>query len=154
MRIRLVRHAHALSRLDWRESDAARPLSEKGHAQAQQLAALAVDANTAVLSSPAVRCVDTVRLLADRLGTSVVIDERLAEGGDAHAVVEWICDPANTAELVLCGHGDVLPEALHLLSMRGMTLDGPNAVRKGSVWTCQITDGRPLHASYTPPPAV
>lgn len=106
-----------------------------------------------VASSPAVRCVATVEPFAISVNAAVHIDERLAEGGDAHGVVEWMCAHEGD-DLVLCGHGDLLPEVLRLLQLRGMTLDGPGAVAKGSVWTCHIDAGVPVHASYTPPPTV
>ena len=74
----------------------------------------------------------------------------IAEGAAPHAVVEWITT-SHHDELVLCGHGDLLPEVLRLFAMRGMTLDGPNSCQKGSVWTCSLEDGVPLHATYRPP---
>ena len=124
-KIHLIRHADAEQRLSWSQPDATRPLSAIGRAQAMKLSELAVSAGTPIWSSPAVRCVGTVVPLASRLLREPMVDQRLAEGSDPRAVVEWItsCDDP---ELVLCGHGDLLPEVLRLLSMRGMTLDGPN----------------------------
>jgi phosphohistidine phosphatase SixA len=118
-----------------------------------QLGELPVAANSPVYSSPAVRCVGTVVPLASTLGSEVTVDERLAEGADPGTVVEWIASN-NDAEIVICSHGDLLPEVLRLLAMRGMTLDGPNACKKASIWACTFDDDQPLHASYRPPPKV
>ena len=84
-------------------------------------------------------------------GVAVQVDNRLAEGSDPSNVVGWICQAPDDG-LVLCSHGDILPEVLRLLALRGMTLDGPPAVQKASVWVCDIRDGQPHHASYIPPP--
>ncbi len=150
MRVHLVRHADAEPRRNWNEPDRARPLSPKGLIQAERLV---VDADTPLVSSsPAVRCTTTIEPWARRKHIEVSVDERLAEGADPSAVVEWIC--TTDTELILCGHGDLLPEVLHLLQLRGMVLDGPAAVAKGSVWSCTIEDGQPVHARYSPPPSV
>lgn len=150
MLVHLIRHAHAGSRTAWNLPDAQRPLSDKGLSQAAALSELDVgQAN--VHSSPAIRCTQTVDPLASRLGVAVQVDNRLAEGSDPSNVVGWICQAPDDG-LVLCSHGDILPEVLRLLALRGMTLDGPPAVQKASVWVCDIRDGQPHHASYIPPP--
>jgi len=104
-------------------------------------------------SSPAVRCKGTITPLADRHGGEVVVDLRLAEGADPSAVVEWVTT-AMDEDLVLCSHGDMIPSVLRLLAARGMTLDGPNACQKASIWTCVFEGDQPQHASYCPPPLV
>lgn len=153
MRVHLVRHADALGRRKWEEPDRVRPLSKTGHRQAEVLANLIDDPAAHIRSSPAVRCVTTVGPLAERLGIELVLDERLAEGSDPQIMTSWLCDETHPFEhLVLCAHGDLLPEVLRLLQLRGMTLDGPNAVAKGSVWSFDIVGGSPTHASYRPPP--
>lgn len=150
MLVHLIRHAHAGSRTAWNLPDSQRPLSDKGRSQAVALSALEVG-QASVYSSPAIRCTQTVGPLAARLGVEVQVDHRLAEGSDASKVVGWICESAPDDGLVLCSHGDILPEVLRLLALRGMTLDGPPAVQKASTWVCEIRDGQPQHASYIPP---
>ena len=61
MAVLLVRHAKAGSRKDWSGDDRLRPLSKAGHRQAEALVPLLVGYPiTRVLSSPFVRCVQTV----------------------------------------------------------------------------------------------
>ncbi|MEO7556386.1 MAG: phosphoglycerate mutase family protein, partial [Acidimicrobiales bacterium] len=61
MTLYLVRHADAKSRSGWHGPDLQRTLSKKGERQAAGLAALLNGAAiAAILSSPAVRCLDTV----------------------------------------------------------------------------------------------
>ena len=151
--VHLIRHADADPRSSWSQPDAARPLSKLGRAQAMALADVEIAPGTPIYSSPAVRCVGTVTPLAGRVGVEVVPDDRLKEGADPFTAVEWITG-ATADETVLCGHGDLLPAVLGMLGARGMTLDGPNACQKGSIWTCLIEDGQPRHATYRPPPSV
>jgi 8-oxo-(d)GTP phosphatase len=104
----LVRHASAGDRYQWAGDDRHRPLDKKGRRQAEKIAeALGAEDVRRVVSSPAVRCVQTVEPLAAVFGLEVEIDNRLAEGagGSAHELVE-------TVGVVACTHGDVIYEIL------------------------------------------
>ena len=76
----LVRHASAGHKADWPGDDASRPLDAQGAADAQALARLlACFAPTArVISSPALRCIETVRPFAAAFGGTVEAEARLA----------------------------------------------------------------------------
>src|SRR4051794_39945165 len=81
MTVFLVRHADAKSRANWPHPDDTRPLSRKGLHQAEALVDRLVDRPVRrVLSSPAVRCVETLAPLAGKLGLSVQQTESLLEG--------------------------------------------------------------------------
>ena len=102
----LLRHASAGDRYHWAGDDADRPLDEKGRRQAAELAVeLGTDDVRRVVSSPYVRCVQTVEPLAAALGLEVELDDRLAEGGgsSAQALLE-------EDGVVACTHGDVIFE--------------------------------------------
>jgi len=79
----LVRHASAGHRADWPGDDALRPLDAQGAADAQALARLlACFAPTArVISSPALRCTETIRPFAASFGGTVEAEARLAAPG-------------------------------------------------------------------------
>jgi 8-oxo-dGTP pyrophosphatase MutT (NUDIX family)/phosphohistidine phosphatase SixA len=136
----LVRHAKAGDRDRWSEDDRLRPLSRKGRLQAEALVGMLADAPVdRVLSSPAVRCVQTVRPLA--LERSVPIEEHdaLAEGAsvrDALALVRGI-----GGAVVACSHGDVIPALVMALSDRGIEIQDPPAWKKGSVWMLEREAG-------------
>ena len=71
----LIRHAHA----DW-SPDENRPLSSKGRLYAVRLAeVLAGIGISLIISSPALRAIQTVQPLADRLGLTIRTDPRLRE---------------------------------------------------------------------------
>ena len=80
MPLYLVRHAKAGSRSGWVGSDETRPLSKAGREQSQSLAIrLAEWPVPRILSSPYVRCMDTLQPLAMKIGVPVVPASQLAE---------------------------------------------------------------------------
>lgn len=147
----VVRHAKAGDRSAWVGDDRDRPLSGKGHAQADALAErLATLACGTVVASPYLRCVQTVAPLAERLGTAVTTDERLAEGRGFDGALELLATlPAGA---VLCSHGDVIPDTMGALQRRGCRFVGAPDWRKGSVWVLTRVDGVVVEATAWPPP--
>jgi 8-oxo-dGTP diphosphatase len=150
--IHLIRHAHAGHRSDWRGDDRERPLSAKGHAQADDLARTLADAGIArVLASPATRCMQTVAPLALKVGTEVEARKELREGADPARLLALLDElaPDNPA---LCSHGDVIPEVMGLLVRRGVIVEGPRGNNKASWW--EIThDGEQFTTACWHPPA-
>ena len=108
MSVVLLRHASAGDRAEWRDDDRLRPLDDRGRRQALALRALADRGITRIVSSPYVRCVETVEPLATTLGLAVDIDGRLAEGADPHEALTLLTELDGG---VTCTHGDVI-EAL------------------------------------------
>jgi phosphohistidine phosphatase len=86
MRLFLCRHAKASPG----EPDAARELTAEGHEQARALGVLLAahdDAPALVLSSPLVRARQTAQAIAHATGAPLRIEERLAPGATAAALV-------------------------------------------------------------------
>ena len=155
MPVLLVRHAHALSRNGWEGDDDARELSVTGHRQARLLVPVLEGFDPGlVLSSPALRCLDTVRPLAEALGRPVRSEPHLAEGSGRAAVALVRSLAAATA--VVCSHGDVIPDVLAALADEDRLDLGPlPRVEKASVWLLEPDrgdDGRFRSATYMPPP--
>lgn len=136
MAVHLVRHAHAGERTDSLE-DESRPLSDRGHTQAQ-----AVDKELSawpiarILTSRYLRCLQTVTPVADRLGLTVTVDSALAE--EAEVTATWallerlLGEPGDS---VVCSHGNVLSAILDRVHRRGAeTVADEWSCRKGSVW--------------------
>jgi broad specificity phosphatase PhoE len=137
MRLFLVRHVNAGNRSRWQGPDDLRPASKSGRAQAVALAdRLEPEDVSALVSSPSVRCVQTLEPLADRLGLKVEIDERLAEDSPLRASLAAASDAPDRA--VLCSHGDVIPELIEALVRRGMEPTTPRDWRKATLW---VLDG-------------
>ena len=146
----LLRHAHAGDKRAWAGPDSARPLSNAGRQEAHGLLTQLRDYPiSSILSSPTVRCVQTVEPLAQRRGLRVESADVLGVDADPTDLVALLLDPA-AAEAVLCSHGELIGEALiRLVGERseGDTLSWP----KGSTWVLKVTEGRIEGARYLPP---
>jgi 8-oxo-(d)GTP phosphatase len=121
----LLRHATALPRTDFRGDDAERPLEETGRADAKTLAVLLSCFAPAahVVSSPAVRCADTVRPYAELTGATVRPEPALGvsrtDPSGSRDLITRIVAAGEPA--VCCAHR----ENLHaLLAVVAGTLDG------------------------------
>ncbi len=132
MHILLVRHALAVRRRDWTRPDALRPLTPKGLFQAdgliQTLAPYAIDR---IVSSPYARCVETVAPLGKHLGLTVEIAQELAEGESTAATA--LIGARKERCVVLCSHGDVIPDLLDELAGTN-SWDDELPFAKGSTW--------------------
>jgi 8-oxo-dGTP diphosphatase len=152
-KIYLVRHAKAGKREDWQGDDALRPLSRAGRKQADLLADRFVALPPGqLLSSPYVRCVETLQPTADKVGAQVEHVAALAEGGRFEDVLELIAGAA--ANSVLCSHGDVIPAVITALDRRGAAIRSAPEWRKASTWVLEReTDGTITAAEAWPPPS-
>lgn len=150
MPLLLVRHAVALRRDEWSLPDHLRPLSPEGRAQAQALVDLlggfGIDR---ILSSPAVRCIDSVEPLSRQLGIDIETVDELAEGAGAAAAT--LVDVASPATVLLCTHGDLVPELFGALVGDSPFDDRDFRCAKGSTWVIGRSGDAP---KYLPPPTV
>jgi 8-oxo-dGTP diphosphatase len=152
MPLYLVRHAKAGSRSGWVGPDAKRPLSKGGREQADALARdLAEAPLTRILSSPYVRCIETVRPLANKVGIAVEPNKALAEGRNVDAAIELLAALPDYA--VACSHGDLIPAVVDALLRHGMHVDGEPDWRKGSIWVLDRDGDEFVRGTALPPPA-
>jgi phosphohistidine phosphatase SixA len=108
----LLRHASAGDRDDWPGEDDERPLDKKGRRQAKALVEeFAHYEFGRIVSSPAVRCVQTVEPLAERLGLDIEARDELAEGARREEALALVAEVRGSGA-VLCTHGDVVVELL------------------------------------------
>jgi 8-oxo-dGTP diphosphatase len=150
--IYIVRHAKAGSRRQWKGDDELRPLSKRGHAQARAIAKwLAAREITHVVTSPYVRCVETVTPLAKKVGVDVEISDALAEGATLADSLRLVEKLMHDGDAVICTHGDVLGNLLMHYSHLGVEL-GDDRIEKASVWELDVIDGDVRAARYVPPP--
>lgn len=121
MPLLLVRHARAGRRESWAGDDRLRPLDKRGHRQAEALvAALARFGPERVLSSPYLRCTQTVEPLAAALGLTVEEADELAEGAGRERALALL-SRLGTETAVLCTHGDLVEELVGTESTKGST---------------------------------
>ena len=152
--LHLVRHAHAGDRTRFDGDDLERPLSEKGHEQAERLVAHFADLPIrGVWSSIAVRCQQTVYPLAVAHELVVEPIRLLTEGARPIELLEALREEANgEGDLVLCSHGDLIPDALNRLLREGMSVVGPRGCEKGSVWSLETRGRDIVRGVYTARP--
>ena len=150
----LVRHAKAGSRHEFSGNDRLRPLSGTGRHQAKALVKrLVAEDVKRLISSPHLRCIQTLHPTAKAIGIKVETDERLAEGRsfvDLLDMLETLPDAT-----VLCSHGDLIPDTMAALERRGCEFTTPIEWRKGSVWVLHRDgQGEIVKAEAWPPPDV
>jgi broad specificity phosphatase PhoE len=149
--IYLLRHAHAGNKRTWPGPDDRRPLSGSGQREAAGLVPLLLDRPIAtILSSPALRCEQTVRPLAEQRGLPVGLDGRLdVDAGldDATTLIRPDLD-----DVVLCSHGELIGQLLGLLRERGAPIDRHAKWPKGSTWLLRLSGDLVAEATFLPPP--
>lgn len=160
MTLHAIRHAAAGHRDDSDPNDLARPLTRRGTAQAtalvERFAGVRIEA---IVSSPAPRCRQTVAPIAASHQLDIVESPLLLEGTSPSKVLSlvesWgatLSDP-EAGDIVMCSHGDVIPDLIRAMQRRGMTVQGSCGWEKASTWSLDGWDGTSFRtAGYTPPP--
>jgi 8-oxo-(d)GTP phosphatase len=101
----LLRHAWAGDSSRWKGDDRVRPLDKRGRKQAEalveELSAFTIDR---IVSSPYLRCVQTVEPLAQARGLEIEERPELGEDLQSTEGADLVRDLVGTAALV-CGHG-------------------------------------------------
>jgi broad specificity phosphatase PhoE len=150
----LVRHAEAGDPNAWTEPDHIRPLTPQGRRQAEALVdLLGAYPITRVLSSPSVRCVQTVEPFAWALGLEMEESSDLEENAGPRALGLIRRLAGSTA--ALCTHGDVVRSVLDALhDHHGLSIPRGYPCAKGSTWVLEGDKFPPTGARYLPPPAI
>jgi len=122
MTLLLIRHASAGDRDDWVGDDLPRPLDARGRDQASRLPDLLGDYEIArVLSSPAVRCLQTVEPLARSRGLDIEVREELSEEQQGEAGVELVRALIGE-QAALCVHGGLSDTISRVSQKKGEVL--------------------------------
>jgi phosphohistidine phosphatase SixA len=142
----LLRHANAGDKKAWHAPDTERPLSRHGRQQAEGVArTLAGVPITRLVSSPYLRCQETLVPLAASTGLGVELSDLLVPDASPAAVDEMLSDPAVRGS-VLCTHGETIAALLRRWHRRG-TVRIPlrkrditkSATSKGAGWVVEET---------------
>ncbi|HXS67183.1 MAG TPA: NUDIX hydrolase [Streptosporangiaceae bacterium] len=142
----MLRHASAGLRQAGAASaaDLARPLDARGEADAELLAVLLASyGRCRVVSSPAERCLATVRPYAQAVGVPVEIDAALTVGSDRAAAARRAVELTAAGEpVIVCAHRENLPAMLEAAcaSLHARLPAGP-PLAKGCFVVLQCTDG-------------
>ena len=102
-----------------------------------------------IVTSPFVRCVETVEPLAKKKHLKVERNDALAEGARLPQALR-LFEKLQDREAVLCTHGDVLEDLLDHFGRHGVKLRD-HRMEKGSVWVFDVEHGVVRRARYVRP---
>ena len=149
MLIYLIRHAKAGERLSLNAGDLERELTRSGKAQARDIAAFLPPSNLRrIVSSPYLRCLQTMEPTSQALSIKIEMDKRLGEVTSVRSL-EKLLEAISLArtDTALCSHGNVVPTLLKLLGVYTMET---MLCQKGSIY---VVDTMALTATYHPTPS-
>src|SRR5437588_1072773 len=127
----LVRHGSAGDRDRWTGADELRPLDEEGWRQAKALVGMFDHIGLArLISSPALRCIQTFEPLVAQRELAIERSEDLAEGTPSERAIALMLGLVSE-HAALCSHGDVIEGVVHHLVGLGMSVDGSLGFAKG-----------------------
>ena len=154
----LVRHADAGDKRRWADEDDQRPLSPRGRSQADAIGHyIAGSGASRLLSSPFLRCVQTLVPITRRVGLPVATRTELGVGASAEAVLALLERP-EVEGAVLCTHGETF-NALSLEWERSGRVDvvAPGRASsiagtpKGGIWVVEDYTSSSARALFIPP---
>jgi phosphohistidine phosphatase SixA len=126
----------------WTGPDERRPLSQKGHRQAEavarHLAGLHLDI-AAIVSSPKLRAIETAEPVASSLGRPIVVDDRLGGGLQIADLEAMLADLGDPGRVIIVGHD---PDFSALVADLAGAASIP--MRKGAL--ARLDAARPLSA--------
>jgi phosphohistidine phosphatase SixA/8-oxo-dGTP pyrophosphatase MutT (NUDIX family) len=148
----VVRHAKAGIRAAWSGPDEERPLTRRGRKQARRLVERfqGLDIQR-ILSSPFVRCMQTVKPLAEARGLPVEAATELREGASVDELLRGLVTFGDRPTVV-CGHGTEIRSMIDRLEAGGATIEGARGIAKSSVWVLDREGERIVAAHYLPAP--
>jgi 8-oxo-dGTP pyrophosphatase MutT (NUDIX family) len=145
----LVRHASAGKRGSWAGPDGQRPLDPAGAAQAVALGPiLAAYAPRSILSSGAVRCLQTVDPLSRLTGLAVTTEPLFSEDGyaadPAAAVKRFTSFTAGRHPSVACSQGKAMPDFIAgVCEAFGRPAPPDRFTEKGGYWVFHVSASTP-----------
>ena len=102
-----------------------------------------------MLSSPYLRCLETVEPVAAARKLPVKTERLLAEGSDWRETLDLICDSHRPS--LMCSQGDVIGGIISSLVDQGLLVPDAARWQKGSTWILEVGDGAVRSATYVAP---
>ncbi|GAA1421368.1 NUDIX hydrolase [Agrococcus citreus] len=151
-----LRHAKAANAFSWEGADATRPLTDRGERQAQSIAAgIAAYGPQRIVTSDALRCVQTVAPLAERTGIAPKATAEISQESsvDPRAALEARIGKAvrKRRGTVLCSHAPIIPEIVTAVVHAADARESERTHRASMLHTAEFTV---LHVSAGAEPAL
>jgi 8-oxo-(d)GTP phosphatase len=167
----LLRHAKAMGKSSWRRSDDRRPLDDAGRADAKALAELLAcfGSRARLITSPAARCVETLRPFAELSGTELREEPSLyihtqssrTDPADSPPSIAALMAQAVAAgePTIFCAHRENIPvlqaAALAVLGLEGfpgLPKEWDDPLPTSGFWVLNLTLPPPPAPPASPPP--
>jgi 8-oxo-dGTP diphosphatase len=135
----MLRHAKALERSEWQGEDEDRPLQLIGQQQAKRMLSLyQVFGVDEIHTSDAVRCLDTVSVMAQGLSITPKISRDISEytyKKNKEKAIDYAKEIIKkNSQIVICSHNPVLPRMMEKLTKK-IDFDYPdNKLQPGEAW--------------------
>ena len=116
----LLRHAKALKRTEWDGDDGDRPLEHRGQLQAKRLLPIYLPYGISeVHTSDALRCIETIDIMARLIEKTPIFSADLSEYGyakDREAPLDYVQDLMNRdISAIVCSHNPIIPKVVKKL---------------------------------------
>jgi 8-oxo-dGTP diphosphatase len=105
-----------------------------------------------LVSSPFLRCVQTLEPLAEARGLSIDLRDELCEGRPWDYLEKLILEAEGEGATAVCVHGDVLRGLMSDLFERGVGRRANQSFRKGVTCVLEVRDGVIVSAQHVPAP--
>lgn len=135
----LLRHAKAISRDEWQGDEDDRPLDSLGQLQAKRfLSTYQVFNLQQIHTSDAIRCYDSVDLLAKSLDIKLEVTNKLSESSyrrDKEKAIDYVKELIKTqSPTLICSHNPILPKMLNKLTKKSEVESDDEKLLPAAAW--------------------
>jgi 8-oxo-dGTP diphosphatase len=155
----LLRHTKALKRDLWDGDDGDRPLEHVGQIQAAKIPAIyAPYAIEKIYSSDAIRCVQTIEVMAAEYGITPIYSSEISEFGfqkDSEKALDYALSVMlSNKPSVMCSHNPVLPKLVKKLIGKKNFKRLSAELKPGDSFVVHHRNGEVIAVDWTPAPKV
>lgn len=151
----VIRHADAGDRERFTGDDSLRPLSKKGRKQAGALAKRLGESTLDVITSPYLRCVETMSPTSSRIRRAMMLASWLVEGESAEeALLQLVELTGEIGGLVACTHQDLMVGMFDVAIAAGAVPSTEPSFEKAATAEFTIVAGKVVAVSFVTPPAI
>jgi phosphohistidine phosphatase SixA len=151
----VVRHAEAGDRERFVGDDSLRPLSRQGRRQANALSRRLCESSLDLITSPYLRCVETLSPTSSRLRRAMMLASWLVEGEPAdEALYQLIELTGEIGGLVACTHQDLMVGMFDVAIAAGAVPSSQPIFEKAATAEFTIMSGKVVAVSFVAPPKI
>jgi len=151
----VIRHAEAGDRERFTGDDSLRPLSRKGRRQAEALAKRLRDSTLDMVTSPYLRCVETLSPTSARLRRAMMLASWLIEGESPEEALYQLGELTGAiGGLVACTHQDLMFGMVDAALSVGAVPSSEPRFEKAATAEFTIVSGKVVAISFVAPPEI